>query len=363
MHQILTRLRQRAVKAMEISYRLARGIDYKTLSEHILSIHELKDIDSILYKSSRCLKEILDYHLFAFAMRDQDAVDIWIDPKLQYNNAAILDIIKSDLGVTGDDDYILHHFDDDGSQGNGNILTHQLANLRSFPVLDVNFTARMYLLPNRTFMPYHHDIVDTIVKVMGTSLANFMNIKRLQDAAVIDPLTLCYNRRALDEFIDQTIASTRRYGSDLSAVMFDLDNFKKINDTYGHQVGDNVLKAVSRTVLAAIRKCDYLVRYGGEEFVLIMPETKLGRAVEVADRLRRMIEITAIQCGGTRLRVTASFGVANLKKEYDKNLLLQDADRRLYEAKIRGRNRTMPDLRLFSFETAPMPDPAYQYLN
>ena len=362
MHQILKRISQRAVKAVEITYRLARGIDYKTLSEHILSIHQLKDIDSILYKSSRCLKEILDYHLFAFAMRDQDAVDIWIDPKLQCNNAAILNIIKSDLGVTGDD-YLLHHFDDDGPQGSGNILTLQLDDLRSYRVLDVNFTARMYLLPNRNFMPYHHDIIDTIVKVVGTSLANFMSIKRLQDAAVIDPLTLCYNRRALDEFIDQTIASTRRYGSDLSAVMFDLDNFKKINDTYGHQVGDHVLKAVSRTVLAAIRKCDYLVRYGGEEFVLIMPETKLERAVEVADRLRRIIEITAIQCGGTRLHVTASFGVAHLKKEYDKNLLLQDADRRLYEAKIKGRNRTMPDMRLLSFETAPMPDPAYQYLN
>ncbi len=363
MHRILKSLCLRAAKAVEISYRLARGIDYKTLSEHILSIHQLKDIDSILYKSARCLKEILDYRLFAFAMRDRDAVDIWIDPKLRSANAAILDIIKSDLGVGGDDDYSLHHFDDDDPQGNDSMLTLQLDDLRSYRVLDTNFTARMYLLPNRAFMPYHHDIIDTIVKVVGTSLANFMSIKRLQDAAVIDPLTLCYNRRALDEFIDQTIASTRRYGSDLSAVMFDLDNFKKINDTHGHQVGDHVLKAVSRTVLAAIRKCDYLVRYGGEEFVLIMPETKLGRAVEVADRLRRIIEITAIQYGETRIHVTASFGVANLKKEYDKNLLFQDADRRLYEAKIRGRNRTAPDLRLFAFETVPLPAPVYQYLN
>jgi diguanylate cyclase (GGDEF) domain len=362
MHQILKRLCLRAVKAVEISYRLARGIDYKTLSEHILSIHQLKDINSILYKSSRCLKDILDYHLFAFAMRDQDAVDIWIDPKLQDNNTAILNIIKSDLGVTGDD-YILHHFDDDGPQGNGNILTLQLDDLRSYRVLDANFMARMYILPNRNFMPYHHDIIDTIVKVVGTSLANFMSIKRLRDAAVIDPLTLCYNRRALDEFIDRTIASTRRYGSDLSAVMFDLDNFKTINDTYGHQVGDHVLKAVSRTVLSAIRKCDYLVRYGGEEFVLIMPETKLSRAVDVADRLRRIIEIMAIQYGGTLLHVTASFGVAHLKKDYDKNLLLQEADRRLYDAKAKGRNRTMPDMRLLSFETTPMPDPAFQYLN
>jgi diguanylate cyclase (GGDEF)-like protein len=190
-----------------------------------------------------------------------------------------------------------------------------------------------------------------------------VSIKRLQDAAVIDPLTLCYNRRGLDEFIDRTIASTRRYGSDLSAVMFDLDNFKNINDTYGHQVGDQVLKALSRTVLTAIRKCDYLVRYGGEEFVLIMPETNLEQAVEVADRLRKTIEISAVRYGGTLVHVTASFGVASLKEGYDKNNLLQDADRRLYEAKVRGRNRTMPDMRILAFTAAPMPDPAYQYLN
>jgi len=78
------------------------------------------------------------------------------------------------------------------------------------------------------------------------------------------PAHLVLHRRALDEFIDQIIASTRRYGSDLSVVMFDLDNFKKINDTYGHQAGDHVLKAASRTVLAAIRKCDYSsLRRGG----------------------------------------------------------------------------------------------------
>ncbi|MHB8772314.1 MAG: sensor domain-containing diguanylate cyclase [Syntrophales bacterium] len=361
MHRLLKRFYLRAVQAMEISYRLARGIDYKTLSEHILSIHQLKDIDSILYKSARCLKDILDYRLFAFAMRDGEAVDIWLDPKLRSDNPAILDVIKSDLCVTGDN-YILHHFDDEAAEARG-IGFPQLDNLRSYRVLDDGFTARMYLLPNRKFMPYHHDIIDTIVKVVGTSLATFMSIKSLQDAALIDPLTLCYNRRALDELIDRTIAGTRRYGTDLSAIMFDLDNFKRVNDTHGHQVGDHVLQAVSRTVLAAIRKSDYLIRYGGEEFVLIMPETKLGRAVEVADRLRRIIEISAIQYGGVRIHVTASFGVADLKRDYDRNLLLQEADRRLYEAKVRGRNRTSPDVQLLLFDTVPMPEPAYQYLN
>jgi diguanylate cyclase (GGDEF)-like protein len=94
-----------------------------------------------------------------------------------------------------------------------------------------------------------------------------------------------------------------------------------------------------------------------------MPETRLGRAVDVADRLRKIIENLAIPWGGSCINVTASCGVAHLKTDYDKSLLLQDADRRLYDAKTKGRNRTMPDMRLLSFETTAMPDPAYQYLN
>jgi diguanylate cyclase (GGDEF)-like protein len=362
MHAVLKRMCVPLIKALDVSYRLTRGVDYKTLSQHILSIHELKDIDSIIYKSARCLKDILNYDLFAFAMRDQDTVDIWIDPKFQINNAAILNIIRSDLGAMRND-CTLHHFGDHPPQDCANILTLDLKNLLIYRVADADFTARMYVLPNRTVLPYHEDIIGTVAKVVGLSLNNCINIKKLEDAAVIDPLTLCYNRRALEEFIDQTIASARRYGSDLSAVMFDLDHFKIINDTYGHQAGDNVLKAVSRTILATIRKCDYLVRYGGEEFVLIMPETKLSRAVEVADRLRTIIENLMIQYGGIRIRVTASFGVAHLKTEYDKNQLLQDADKRLYDAKAKGRNRTMPDMRLLSFEAAVKPDPAYHYIN
>ncbi len=362
MNQTLKRICFQAVKALGISYQLARGVDYKTLSQHILSIHQLKDIDSILYQSSRCLKEILNYDLFAFAMGDQATVDVWIDPKFQFNNAAILNIIKSDLGMVHGD-CTVHHFDDDNSERSGNILALPLNNLLSYRVPEADFTARLYILPNRNVMPYHHDIIETILKVAGTSLSHCLNIKRLQDTVVIDPLTLCYNRRAMDGFIDHTIASTRRYGSDLSAIMFDLDGFKQINDTYGHQAGDDVLRAVSRTILSTIRKCDYLIRYGGDEFVLIMPETKLALAVDVADRIRRMIENLTIQWGGACIRITASCGVAHLKADFNKELLLQDADKRLYDAKSKGRNRTMPDMRLLSFEDAAIPDPAYQYLN
>ena len=351
-----------AVKAVENSYRIARGIDYKSLNRQILLIHQLKDIDSILYKSSRCLKDLLNYHLFAFAMYDQNSLDVWVDPKFHVNNVAVLDIIRSDMGVAGGD-CTLHHFDDDGFPSSGRILEPRLSNLLSYRVGEPDLTARMYILPGGNIMPFQEDIIETMVNVLGTSLSHCVDIKRLQNETVFDPLTRCYNRRAMDDFMDQAIANSRRYGSDLSVVMFDLDHFKRINDTYGHTAGDSVLKAVSRTVLSTIRKCDYLVRYGGEEFVLIMPATKLGRAVDVADRLRRIIENQAIQCDGNCIRVTASFGVAELKKDQDKNYLLREIDRRLYDAKARGRNRIVPELRLFTFENNTMPDPACQFMN
>jgi len=362
MNQTLKRICIRAAKAAELSYRFSWRVNYKKLNQHILSIHQLKDVDAILYKSSRCLKEILDYDLFGFAMWDGEALEIWIDPKFQLNNTAFLDMIRSDMGAASGD-CLLHHFEEDGSPVKLSISELQLDRVRSYRLAEPDLAARVYLLPKRSILPHQEEVIETIVNTMGASVSHCMNIRRLQNETVIDPLTRCYNRRAMDEFFDQAIANSRRYGSDLSVVMFDLDHFKKVNDTYGHQAGDSVLRAVSQTILSTIRKCDYLVRYGGEEFVLIMPATKLIRAVDVADRLRRIIENLAIQCDGTRIRVTASFGVAELKKDHDKSHLFREIDKRLYDAKAKGRNRIVPDFRLFTFENAPVQDPAFQCLN
>lgn len=347
-------------KVFKTSYRLLRGVNYKTLNQHILSIQQIKDIDSIFYESSRCLKDIFDYQLFAFAICEDETVDVWLDPKMQSDKAAFLAIIRNDLGVTGGP-CSEHYFDSTPNKVCDSRL--ELEDLLSYRVIDADFKAMVYIVPEGNMLHHHHDIVEMMMKVIGTALSNGMRIKRLQQNIMIDPLTSCYNRRALDEFIDQTIDSTRRYGSELSAIMFDLDHFKSINDTYGHQVGDKVLKAVAHTILATIRKCDYLIRYGGEEFILIMPATKLSKAIDVADRLRRGIENLVIQNNGSAIRVTASFGVADLKKDYDKSRLLSEVDRKLYDAKSLGRNRIVPDFRLFTFEAASMHDNAYQYLN
>jgi diguanylate cyclase (GGDEF)-like protein len=273
-----------------------------------------------------------------------------------------LAIARDELGVGGGE-CLVHPFEPPITQAHGHLLTLPLEQLRSYRVIDGEVRARLYFLPQRPLSPDGEEVLETVVRVVGTSLAHWVRVKRLQQNVMIDPLTSCYNKRALDEFVDQTIVSAQRYGSDLSAIMLDLDHFKEVNDTYGHQAGDAVLKAVAQTLLKGIRKCDYLIRYGGEEFILIMPATSLARAVDVAERLRRAIEALPLSPNGHSLRVTASFGVAEMKPGYDRDRLIREVDQRLYAAKTLGRNRIVPSVQALPFETMALDDRAGRYLN
>jgi diguanylate cyclase (GGDEF)-like protein len=169
-------------------------------------------------------------------------------------------------------------------------------------------------------------------------------MENLKNAAVIDSLTGCYNRREFENQINRHIATTTRHGHHLSLFMFDLDFFKKINDTHGHLGGDLVLKEISLLVKDNMRKGDVLARYGGEEFIAILPETNKTKAMELADRLRSKIAAIRIPYNGNIIRVTASFGVAELLPNADMNKIIQDADAMLYKAKVNGRNTVMPGL-------------------
>ncbi|HEY9078502.1 diguanylate cyclase [Magnetovibrio sp.] len=151
-----------------------------------------------------------------------------------------------------------------------------------------------------------------------------------------DPLTGVYNRLKTDALLDQEFERSRRYGRDLSVVMFDLDNFKQVNDMHGHQTGDRVLVAASALVQASIRKHDVLGRWGGEEFLILCPETDLKGAESLAENLRQQLEQLHLSEVGT---ITASFGVAQLGRTEDIKRLIGYADSALYDAKQKGRNR------------------------
>lgn len=163
-------------------------------------------------------------------------------------------------------------------------------------------------------------------------------LKAMQNLALSDPLTGVANRRRGEELLAQEIARAERYGHPLSVVMFDLDHFKRVNDTHGHAVGDALLRAVTHVVEKQLRAADHLARWGGEEFLVIAPELGDRRAVQVAERMRDQISQLHIP-GHRQMSQTASFGVAFYRAGDTPHGLVQRADEALYAAKNGGRNR------------------------
>ncbi len=166
--------------------------------------------------------------------------------------------------------------------------------------------------------------------------------EELRRLATIDDLTELYNRRAFFERGRRLLERCRQSGQPAALVLFDLDHFKAINDTYGHEAGDRVLTAVAERCRRVLRPGDLLARLGGEEFAVLLPDTGRIAAVRIAERLRRVIAETGIPVRDRELRVTASLGVAvpeNAPGGLDP--LLAAADRALYRAKGKGRDRVV----------------------
>lgn len=164
----------------------------------------------------------------------------------------------------------------------------------------------------------------------------------LKDMATYDSLTKVFNRRKLIEESERELQRCRRYGHELSLVMLDVDDFKRINDTYGHQAGDEMLRQVARICRERLRATDLIGRYGGEEFLLLLPDTGREAACRVAEEIRSQLDAFEISYRNETLRVTASFGVttqAPRDVELVLEKLIHDADSALLEAKANGKNR------------------------
>ena len=160
--------------------------------------------------------------------------------------------------------------------------------------------------------------------------------------SVLDGLTGLYNRRQFEIGLEQEYNRTKRHPSDFSLAIMDIDFFKKVNDTYGHQYGDYVLKTVADLVKQSFRKTDLLYRYGGEEMVVIMPETNIEGAIIPVQRLRRMVEEYDFEYNGTKAKVTISIGLTMNYQDFNSAAdLLKSADDALYKAKEEGRNRVV----------------------
>lgn len=168
----------------------------------------------------------------------------------------------------------------------------------------------------------------------------------LEQEAMTDPLLGIYNRRSLDRRLQDEVMRARRHGLDLMLLLVDLDNFKSVNDTWGHYTGDLVLQHVARLLVESLRQTDIVARYGGEEMVILLPHTPCAEGKMVGQRLRERIETTPVLVEGkegvSEVTVTVSIGCACLHAAQDTpQSLLQRADFAMYQAKRQGRNRVV----------------------
>jgi diguanylate cyclase (GGDEF)-like protein len=192
--------------------------------------------------------------------------------------------------------------------------------------------------PPGGFLPEAQDAAAWIAAQALIALENARLHGQVQRQAVTDELTGLANRRSFLVRLDAEVVRSRRSGSPLGIVLADLDDFKRVNDTYGHAAGDLALRRFATIVSSSSRDVDLPVRLGGEEFAVLLPDTDLDGAAQLAERIRESLEAAFIDYEGARIALTASFGVSCFPSTANAEDLLTDADRRLYDAKRRGKN-------------------------
>ena len=187
----------------------------------------------------------------------------------------------------------------------------------------------------------HIDLKANFEQVLGSLLEQN---KILKEQSRTDPLTGIFNRRVFEERITGELERFSRYKTPFSLILFDVDNFKGLNDKFGHEAGDRAMKAITSTVKNHIRKTDIFARYGGDEFILILTQTDIAKSVKVAEKLRDMVQKTSFGYKGKQVPITISMGVTEVKNsDKDKEGIITRADKLLYNAKESGRNKVVSD--------------------
>jgi len=190
------------------------------------------------------------------------------------------------------------------------------------------------------------ELKDRLQKMENETLGLKEKLNQEHNNAHRDVLTGIPNRLSYEEQIQKEFARSKRYQQPLSMAVIDIDNFKKINDRFGHKAGDKVLKAVATVCKENIRDTDYLARYGGEEFILLLPETDLDETAIAVENLRRVVENCNFYHLNQTVLVTISVGFAEFRSDDDVDSVFHRADMALYTAKSAGRNRCISDMQI-----------------
>jgi diguanylate cyclase (GGDEF)-like protein len=213
------------------------------------------------------------------------------------------------------------------------------------PICSQNEIIGIFILNSKTPNKYNEEdleILEPIAEHLALALDKYFLFQRVSALSLTDELTSCGNRRLLNREMEREIKRADRYERSLGLIILDIDHFKIINDTYGHIAGDQILKSLGQLIQDETREIDTCIRYGGEEFIVLLPETNLEGTMLVAEKIRHSVSVTSFQADDTAHTLTISLGVAIYPHQAaNGKQLIKNADNALYQAKKKGRNRTL----------------------
>lgn len=196
----------------------------------------------------------------------------------------------------------------------------------------------------RVFNEGERSLAEIMSQEAAKAISNSLAYIKIKELAITDGLTGLYNYRYFHERLSEALARSKRFPENVSLILVDVDKFKQLNDTYGHQVGDMVLKSLAQAISEELRRIDILARYGGDEFAIILPHTSENGAKRVAEKIRQKAKGMLLRFKGQEIRVTLTMGISTYAENSStstKDSLIEKADRALYEAKRLGRNRVI----------------------
>ncbi len=306
------------------------------LADFSTSVMSCLKLDDVLTAAAWKFHEYFQYKLLVYSEKPDSYANsfAFYTGRMEMKSTVQIDIIERCPGLKPEN---IMGYD---ALGLSTPRSHDIAGINTcyeLP-LDMGF---VWITTERDLLENHSDIfIKRLLETMAICLRNACDYQRVKNQSMRDSLTGLFNRRVLEEMLE--LEQRKRDVAPLSLLLIDLDNFKSINDNFGHAAGDAVLQSAAGTLRDNARGSDLVVRYGGEEFAVLLPSASASIALEVGERLRKCIEQKEVEFDGHRIRVTASLGIAHRSgKDLSFPLaeIMSHADQALYQAKNTGKNR------------------------
>lgn len=239
-------------------------------------------------------------------------------------------------------DDVTHYYEFRTKNGEQTLSARYLPDLDWYLIVEQDQTQALEAARLGLFGNIGIGVIVTILVIGLVVIVVNLYISKLEETANRDELTGLYNRRKMDEILSREIAFSKRYGEPLSLMMMDIDYFKSVNDSYGHHAGDHYLVEFAKVLREEVRLVDYVGRWGGEEFIILLPKTNVEQAKGLAERLRYAVEVMQIESGRGLISRTVSIGIASAQSgKMDVDEIIRQADEAMYRAKQEGGNRVV----------------------